>query len=606
MPTSPTSRAPRLPRGHRSRRLRWGAPVATLALILSACSSGDGGDDEADDSTTTTTTSTPATSTTTVVKGEAGAVTITSNPDSTLSARVQVRSDVPTTAGLTATSNDGHEVDIPAAAEPSTDQELALVGLRPETEYEVTVEAVDADGGAVDGGGSTTFASGSLPEGFPRIELADVDPERTEPGLTLLSLKPWGPPNEEGQSIPTQDSNKADGYIALVDQEGFVVWYHATDRGVLDARQTDDGYLFTYDETVVREVDALGNLTLELAGQVAAELQPNDINGDPRTTGNPTAVMDTDSAHHDAQPLPSGNLLVLSTELKQLSGPPQCEDDQSEDEVTYPIIADTVVEVVPETGEIVGEWPIGDIFDPFTRTGSELCMVGPAFAPPNFFYPFDERDWTHGNSVVLDEERNALIVSLRHFSSVLAIRYQDDADGPAGELLWELGPDGDLSLDGLAPSYQHAAEVLDDGNILIYDNGNKHPGASLGVEGDQPPFSRAVIYEVDDSSDDPSEWSATQVWEHRVEGEGGRPVFTAFLGDADQLPNRNVLVTHGAIMDAQGSLTGRVIEVAREGDTDGGDIVFDLRVGDPNDGWTVYRSQRIPSAVPGPAATPGA
>ena len=51
--------------------------------------------------------------------------------------------------------------------------------------------------------------------------------------------------------------------------------------------------------------------------------------------------MDTDSAHHDVGPLPSGNLLLLSTELQQLTGPPQCGEDAAE--VTYPVISDVVV-----------------------------------------------------------------------------------------------------------------------------------------------------------------------------------------------------------------------------------------------------------------------
>lgn len=264
------------------------------------------------------------------------------------------------------------------------------------------------------------------------------------------------------------------------------------------------------------------------------------------------------------------------------------------------MISDVVVEVDPESGEVVGEWNLADIYDPFERPGEELCADGSPFAPPNLFYPEDEgrRDWTHGNSVVLDEERNALVVSLRHLNAVLAIRYQDDDNGPAGELIWEIGPDGTLPLDGEPSYHQHAAEVLDDREVLVYDNGNSRPGAAVGVEGGDPPYSRAVIYEVDDSSPDPADWSARQVWDHVLEGDNGGDVFTAFLGDVDELENGNVLATHGAIADERGNLNARVIEVIRGGDDDG-DVVFDLRVGDESAGWTVYRSERIASLTPG-------
>ncbi len=585
-----------LPR--RARRLRWAAPLAALALVAGACS-GDGDGDDADagstEATATTTTAPPPT--TTEASGADGSVTLADNPDSTLSAVVTVSTDQPAVVGLTATSPGGHEVDLPAGGEPGTDAELPLVGLRPDTDYEVAVTAATADGAALDLGAPLSFSSGALPDDFPEIRLESVDRDRTQPGLTLLSLKPWDAPAEEGaDAAPSQDVRQTGGYLAAVDQDGEVVWYHGTEGGVLDARQVDDGYLFTYEELEARQVDALGRLTLELAGRVVTE-NPEDLRGRRRTTDAAVPVA-TDSAHHDAGLLPSGNVLMLSTELQDLTGPARCGED--DDEVTYPVISDVVVEVEPESGEVVGEWPISDVLDPFARPGAELCVEGSAFAPPNFFYPVEGvRDWTHGNSVVLDEDRNALIVSLRHLSAVLALRYQDDADGPAGELLWELGADGTLPLDGEPTSFQHAAEVLADGSILVYDNGNQHEGATAGEEGDAPPYSRAVIYEVDDSSDDPSEWSARQVWEHRLDDDDGNPVFTGFLGDVDMLDDGNVLITHGAIADAEGRLTARVVEVAREdGATEGGDVVFDLRVGTPDDGWTVYRSQRIASALP--------
>lgn len=571
----------------RGRILRCAAVATALAVLVAGCS----GSGETDGGARLEDGSVPDESGA-KARVEDGSMSIEENPGNELSAIVRVETGAPSRAGLTATAAD-HEVVLPATGEPSKVHDLALVGLRPETEYEVSVDALDVDGDPVDAGDSVSLTSGPLPEDFPPIEL-EVDAERAAEGLTLLSLKPWGPPND-GRAAPYEGPDRPKGYLAAVDHEGYVVWYHATDRGVLDARQTDTGFMFTYDEAVVREVDVLGRLTRELAGRVATDIAPVDFDGERRATDDATP-MDTDSAHHEAGPLPSGNLLLLSTELRALTGPPQC--GEGGDEVTYQVISDIVVEVEPDSGEIAGEWPLADVYDPFDRPGEELCVDGPEFAPPNYFYPVEApRDWTHGNSVVLDEERNALIVSLRHLDAVLALRYQDDADGPAGELLWELGPDGTLPLDGEPTYYQHAAEVLDDGSILVYDNGNSRPGASVGGGGD-PPYSRAVIYEVDDSGADRAEWTARQEWEHVLVDEGGRPVFTAFLGDVDALDTGSILITHGAIADERGNFNARVVEVSRGGETDG-DVVFDLRVGDETTGWTVYRSERIASLTPG-------
>jgi hypothetical protein len=495
-------------------------------------------------------------------------------PVSTLSGVATITASEPVQLGIAAVAED-HEVRIPPPAEPAATYELPLVGLRPDTTYDVRIDGSGESDGAVE------FATGSLPEDFPPLDLA-IDRQRATPGLTLLSLKPWADPGSDAPGPLTG------GYLAAVDDEGFVVWYHPTELGILDAHQVPGGdFLFTYDELAVRRIDVLGRPTGELAGRIAMEISPEDLFGNPRTT-DAAVRIDTDSVHHDAGLTDRGTILLLSTEVRELSGPPQC--GEGGDQATYSIIADVIVEVEQATGEILGEWRLLDVFDPFERPGSELCIQGAPFAPPNIFYNgggVDVRDWTHGNSVVLDEARNALIVSLRHFSSVVAIRYADDDEGPAGELLWELGLDGTVPIEGEPPSYQHAAEVLEDGSILVYDNGNQRTAGAQR--------SRGVIYELDGSGTDPGSLAARQVWEH-VLADGDSEVFTAFLGDADALPDGRVLLTYGAIGDIGTGFTARIVEVDRAD----GEEVYDLTVGDAESSWTVYRSQRIAGLVPEP------
>jgi len=197
-------------------------------------------------------------------------------------------------------------------------------------------------------------------------------------------------------------------------------------------------------------------------------------------------------------------------------------------------------------------------------------------------------DWSHGNAVTLDEERNALIVSLRHLNAVLAIRYADDDDGSAGELLWRLGPGGDLELtEGEWQYHQHAPEVEDDGSLLVYDNGNTRPGTTddPATPDGEPVYSRAVLYEVDDDAG-----TVRQIWEHRAEIDG-EPAYAFFLGDADRLPNGNVLITHGGLADRADGVTAQLIEVVPDGPS-GGDVVWELRLSDDNN---VYRAQRLQS-----------
>ena len=472
--------------------------------------------------------------------------------------------------GATAVAGD-HEVHIPPPVKAAEQYELPLVGLRPKTEYRVRVDGVAK---------ALTFRTGALPPDFPPIHLT-VDRTRSQPGLTLLSLQPWG------GTAGVAPEDLAHGYIAAVDDDGYVVWYLRSALGVLDAHTVPNGdVMFTYDELAMREVDVLGRLVRELDGHIALDVAPETLDGVPRTTANGVRV-DADSVHHDAQLLPNGDVLFLSTEMHPLTGPSKCGESTAES--TYNVIADVVVEADADTGKVVQKWPLLDVFDPFERPGNELCNLGPKIAPPNYFYLGTDslRDWTHANSVFFDEADNALVVSSRHLSSIYAVRYHADSEGPAGELLWELGAQGTLKLDGEPTSYQHAAEVLPGNRILAYDNGNFHPDAPSSGGG-APPYSRAVIYQLD-----PDAGTARQTWQYITHNADGTPAFTAFLGDADLLENGNILITNGTLA-GPGGLSARIVEVEPKSN----DIVYDLTAGDAQHSWSVYRSERFPTLTP--------
>jgi hypothetical protein len=203
---------------------------------------------------------------------------------------------------------------------------------------------------------------------------------------------------------------------------------------------------------------------------------------------------------------------------------------------------------------------------------------------------------------VYDPVRDAVIVSTRHTSQIVALKYGTEP-GPQNELLWTIGTDGTIPLTGDVPRYQHAVEVEDDGSLILYDNGNGRAGTAPGT--DNPPYSRAVTYAVDDSSADPTDWTATQTWEDRVDETPGHPVFAAFLGDADRLENGNVLIDHGGIPNpapAPGDHNRcKIIEVVPAGNADnGGEIVWELRMGTAARPVTCYRSERVPSLYAGP------
>ncbi|MGQ0826694.1 MAG: aryl-sulfate sulfotransferase [Actinomycetota bacterium] len=488
--------------------------------------------------------------------------------DAGLSFLLEITTEAPAGLQVGAVS-DGHRVDVPQTDVGGTDHEIALVGLRPDRTYEVTIVAVTADGDQSPPH-TTQIETPPLPDDFPPLAV-EIDADRVAEGVTIFDTIPF--PGEGGVTPPA--------YVVAVDTAGEVVWWYRNATAITDVSPTPRGTLVvSVSDLVMREIDLLGRTLLDLGGEVAFDLG-RDLLANSYTTDT-TERLATDSVHHEVYELASGNLLALSTEVLEhdsATGERLCPDLPAS---TF--TGDVVVEFTPD-GEPVAEWSIADMLDPVARPGTDLCVAGNPIAPPNWFHPdVDARDWTHGNAVVLDEATNTVVVSLRHLDAIIGYRYEDDDAGPSGELLWELGPNGTLALEsGDWQYHQHAPEVQEDGSLLVYDNGNGRPGT-------ESPYSRAVHYDIDFDAG-----TVSQRWEHRAENADGSPVFAAFLGDADALANGNVLITHGGQVTSTGTIYGRVIEVVPDGDA-GGDIVLDIAVGDAETvGFGVYRADHLPS-----------
>jgi hypothetical protein len=249
--------------------------------------------------------------------------------------------------------------------------------------------------------------------------------------------------------------------------------------------------------------------------------------------------------HHDAQLLPNGNLLALRQRTTTVNVPSLGGEVQA--------TGDVIIEIEP-SGEVVWQWDSFDHLDT-TRFPGELARQGGRGGA---------YDWTHTNALVYLEEEDAILASLRHQSWIIKI------DRATGEVLWRLGEDGDFELTAGDWFYnQHAPEVQADGSLLIYDNGNERGVAS--------PYSRAVVYALDYEA-----MEATQTWKYVHD------TFTSFLGDANRLPNGNVLVCAGGVMGRGGQ--PEIVEVTGEADPE--------RVWVLEATQSVYRAVRIGSFYP--------
>src|SRR5262249_36636641 len=152
-------------------------------------------------------------------------------------------------------------------------------------------------------------------------------------------------------------------------------------------------------------------------------------------------------------------------------------------------VPDYLAEVTP-SGQTVWEWRTWEHLDPVDDGITEIQ------APRTL--------WAQGNSV-LELPDGDILTSYRPTSTVLRISPK------TGKILWKLG----------APTVagQHAPTPLDNGNILIFDNGAHRLDDSM-------PFSRAI--EVNPATNE-------IVWKYQ-----DRPAWNFFsprMGNAQRLPN---------------------------------------------------------------------
>jgi hypothetical protein len=605
------------------------------ALVLAACSSDDGGSDSASTATgDVVTTDEPAAEPTdaetptepdaavtdpveTDPTGESVTeVSIEPSPYIGLAAGVSVTTEISTVVQLTATSSgvEPHTIETPATSAAATEHLVPLVGMRAERTYTIDVDVFDENGQQLlDTVAAGEFTTSALPERFADHTVDIIDPARVSPGYTIV----------EFDTLFIPEGSPSSQYLVAYDDEGEVAWYYENTGALAGVERTPAGtFNMFYWPFGIREVDVLGNVVGHWRPQPASSegdevvdelvvegVDPDQVvfqGGIGALAGNPgdpdplpvrAPWIDMAGVHHESWPMPNGNVLTLSTTIHELT-PEQrstfCPDDLS----PFNAVSDVAVEFDP-SGRVVRTWDLWDAIDIDEHPGVELCVPAGIFAEEN------TRDWNHANSVVYDPARDAVIVSSRHTNQIVAFDHLDD-EGPQTEVRWILGEGATMPLDGEPTYYQHAVEVNPDGTIVVYDNGNVRPGTSPDDPAN-PQYSRAVIYDVDDSSDDPADWSASQMWEHVDTLANGEVVYTAFIGDADVLDNGNVLITHGGIGtfppgSGDDPLHILIREVVPDGES-GGDIVWELRsVEDPE--HVTYRSERIDSFYFGPAWSP--
>jgi hypothetical protein len=316
---------------------------------------------------------------------------------------------------------------------PGRSMNFLLAGLQANRGYTASAE-IKSEGNSIYSA-EVSFLTGPLPEGLPVVTpyVRRLEPH---PFGTLL-LAPLFP------NLPT-----------ATDLEGEVIWYYP---GAVSLLTRAEGGRFW------GVIQSPGPKSLQrfrefdLTGMTLRESNAERINEQLRAMNK----REISGFHHEARSLPDGRVLVLASNEQIMT------DVQGEGDVN--IVGDVIL-VLDQNLQVVWVWDGFDHLDPTEKALlDEKCSIG---ACPPIYLAADGNDWTHANSVQLAPD-GSFIVSIRHLDCVIKINY---ANGEGdGAVIWRLGRDGDFSLDGAEGgwfSHQHDAALMENGFLILFDNGN--------------------------------------------------------------------------------------------------------------------------------------
>ncbi len=391
-------------------------------------------------------------------------------------------------------------------------------GMRANALYGMVDEVLDASGQTVNTGTTQFFSTPAIDATPPSVRVTNAP----DAGSSLYEAHVL-------MSIP-------DAPIA-VDLSGALIWYYSSDGKPLLTRPVEGGtfLVLEYGGTRLNEID--------LAGQAVGGTSVNRINDQLRAAGGDVKLT---AFHHEARRLPGGRTAVLGyLEQRVEVAPGQGPVD---------VLGDCVL-ILDSDWQMTWFWSAFDHLD-VTRQAllGETCSYGDAGCPPFLLLGFEANDWLHSNAISYGPEDGNLLVSLRHQDWIIKIDYRDGLG--TGDVLWRLGPDGDLPLPSGSPepfpwfSHQHDPNLLGSNHLVVFDNGNtrcaQYPDSCV---------SRGQVYAFDEQT-----MEATRVFSVPL-GD-----YSAALGSAQMLLNGNFCFTSGFVMQAGASgLQTSIEEYRRDG-----------------------------------------
>jgi hypothetical protein len=213
---------------------------------------------------------------------------------------------------------------------------------------------------------------------------------------------------------------------------------------------------------------------------------------------------------HELIILPDGHYLLLATEnvTMDLSAYHYFLDNGTAGSQTASVRCN-IIQELDENENLVFEWHLKD-------------HISFDSVDPYWLYNPSIVDWSHSNAVVKDNDGNYLL-SLRHQNQIIKV------NGTTGAIMWRFGGNYNqfTFLNDTIPFYgQHGLRVLDNGNIVMFDNGNHTV----------PHGARALEYQLDENN-----LTAQLIWSYTYDS----AMYSNAMGNVQYLENLNRVIDYG-------------------------------------------------------------
>ena len=430
-----------------------------------------------------------------------------------------------------------------------------VTGLSEDTDLVITLS---------DLGRSSTYVVHCIPEHFPLVT-ANVKAGASDSLITF--------------SVNVRNAKNELVYLyGILDNHGVPRFHRENDKRVVHFRPHPDGaypYAFLEDSGVIPRPSGYNRpQTYE------AVILDKDFNEVDRATTTP-AILHTDP--HDFIIKENGDyvLLAYETAYRDLSSLTKPDGTYWGDNVP---VDDSIVQVITPGTEPTADGESVLLWNSIDHMDLEDCK--------QHFFP---HDYAHVNSLqVLDN--GDILASFRGCSQIYLI------NGETGEVIWKVGRSNSTSPEWRANLLtvtgdpfgefcgQHSANLLDNGNLLLFDNGTacQVDETTFLSQRASSQFSRVVEYSIDTTAK-----QATFVRDHSYRN--GYDTWSSSAGLVAPLENGNWLISWGSMrnLDNNPATPPPPGETLTEVDPDTNEEVFSLRMASQGDLLTT-RAYRVP------------